>query len=137
MKNLKDIIIERLHITKDTGNDMNDSSLDAIPELIDSFLLNTYKLECPKDYTLNITDKNEYTFMIKYIFNELHEQGSKTFINNTTYRFDDIYNSIRYMLKDGDWEESLVASHTDYASKSYTFMFKKINKVDLNKKWNP
>ena len=124
MKTIDTYIQEKLIINKNSKL-KDKSNLEVISELINSFLLDTYKLECSKDYTLNITDNNDYTFMIKYIFNELREQGSKTFINNTNYKFDDVYDNIRYMLIDSDWKESVVASHTDYASKSYTFIFKK------------
>ena len=83
MKNLKDIIQERLHINKDTGNHYNyhPKTKDELEELIDKLIE-----ERGYNANLNDIDTSEITDM-SYMFKESHFNGdiSEWDVSNVQY----------------------------------------------------
>ena len=121
MKQLKEIIIEKLKINKDSKSvDKYMKNYEDIYMGINEFLLD-YKIT-GDDYDISFEDKKDYVEVIFTFRNTKYIRG-KLYINNT--KFEDLYDfSINY-LKDNELYELTFGNYSDLASKSFVYCIPK------------
>lgn len=126
MKNLKDIINEKLIINKDTSSRFDNLEQD-IANYAAKFLSDKYSIK-DSDYTVDVDESNNYKY-VSIEFNEtsISKYGTKTIINGN-YSFDTVYDNLRDYINSVDnkkYYDLLYSSYCDHSAKKFTFVFKR------------